>query len=171
MITFNLVFETASELVEVVKSLAKDQDKRDIIADKVKDSIKQAEEAEIQHEEEMPKVKVEKKKDPEPEAASEPEPAPAPVEKAKLPTTQDVRNAMQATRDRLEFGTPAPGADKGPNAEADDEIHRALTKEFKAIAHSIGGCKPSELPEEQRQEFIDRLATLQVNADKTITPF
>ena len=91
-------------------------------------------------------------------------PAPQPAKTApSLPTTQDVRSAMEAARARLEY--------PDGNGQRDEEIHRRLTAAFKAIAAEIGGTKPSQLPEEQRQAFIDRVTRLDADDVKDDLPF
>ena len=94
-------------------------------------------------------------------------PASQPSEPAKaapsMPTTQDVRSAMEAARARLEYPEG--------NGQRDEEIHRRLTATFKAIAAEIGGTKPSQLPEEQRQAFIDRVTRLDADDVKDDLPF
>lgn len=91
-------------------------------------------------------------------------PAPQPAKAApSLPTTQDVRSAMEAARARLEY--------PDGNGQRDEEIHRRLTATFKALAAEIGGTKPSQLPEEQRQAFIDRVTRLDAEDVKDDLPF
>lgn len=102
-----------------------------------------------------------------PEAAAEEVPEPQPAGPAKaaqaMPTTQDVRSAMEATRARLEY----------PDGKEtrDEERHRKLTDAFKKIAAEIGGTKPSQLPEEKRQAFIDRVTELDADCFKNDLPF
>lgn len=97
--------------------------------------------------------------------------APEPTEEgAKAPSIEDVRAAMQAVRDRLEYGTPEEGQAKGPATEADQSIHRQLTKTFKEISKTLGADKPSELPNSQYGEFINRIGGLSV-FDGNIVPF
>lgn len=91
-------------------------------------------------------------------------PSPQPAEAApSLPTTQDVRSAMEAARARLEY--------PDGNGQRDEELHRRLTATFKAIANEIGGTKPSQLPEGQRQAFIDRVTRLDADDVKDDLPF
>lgn len=94
--------------------------------------------------------------------AAAPEPQPAPAAPAP-PTAQDVRSAMEAARARLEY----PAGD----GQRDEELHRRLTATFKAIANEIGGTKPSLLPEEKRQAFIDRVTRLDADDVKDDLPF
>lgn len=97
--------------------------------------------------------------------------APEPArEEAKAPSIEDVRAAMQAVRDRLEYGTPEEGQAKGPATEADQSIHRQLTKTFKEISKTLGADKPSELPNSQYGEFINRIGGLSVY-DGNVVPF
>lgn len=97
--------------------------------------------------------------------------APEPAgEEAKAPSIEDVRAAMQAVRDRLEYGTPEEGQSKGPATEADQSIHRQLTKTFKEISKTLGANKPSELPNSQYGEFINRIGGLSVY-DGNVVPF
>ena len=102
-----------------------------------------------------------------PDAAPDAAPAPKPAEPAKaepsMPTTLDVRSAMEAARARLEYPEG--------NGQRDEEIHRRLTATFKAIAAEIGGTKPSQLPEEQRLAFIDRVTRLDADDVKDDLPF
>ena len=51
-----------------------------------------------------------------------------------------------------------------------DDLHRAVTDVFKAIANDLSGQKkPSALPQEKRQAFIDATRTIQQGADGQFT--
>ena len=96
-------------------------------------------------------------------------PAQEPKPEAKKDLTeQDVREAMERTRKRIE------GEDYKDNTESEGhkKYHRQLTSMFKNIAAELGkeyGVeKPSALPAEQRQAFITECDLLQVMEDDTI---
>ena len=95
------------------------------------------------------------------EEAPEQEPKP---EKPKELTEQDIREAMDKTRKRIE------GEDYKDNTESEgyQKYHRQLTSMFKNIAAELGAEKPSALPVEQRQAFISECDLLQVMEDGTI---
>ena len=98
-----------------------------------------------------------------PEAQDAPEQEPKP-EKPKELTEQDIREAMDKTRKRIE------GEDYKDNTESEgyQKYHRQLTSMFKNIAAELGAEKPSALPAEQRQAFITECDLLQVMEDGTI---
>lgn len=97
--------------------------------------------------------------EPKPEAKEEPTP-----EKPKELTEQDIREAMDKTRKRIE------GEDYKDNTESEgyQKYHRQLTSMFKNIAAELGAEKPSALPVEQRQAFISECDLLNVMEDGTI---
>lgn len=78
------------------------------------------------------------------------------------PQEEDVRTAMHKTRERIE------GADY--KDKPSDDLHRAVTEVFKAIANELSGQKkPSALPQELRQAFIDASRTIQQGEDGKFT--
>lgn len=85
-------------------------------------------------------------------------------EKPKELTEQDIREAMDKARKRIE------GEDYKDNTESEgyQKYHRQLTSMFKNIAAELGAEKPSALPAEQRQAFISECDLLQVMEDGTI---
>ena len=102
----------------------------------------------------------------EPEAPAAPAEDPAPAADPKpedvgdmpdsvyYPSEEDVRTAMHQARCRIE------GEDY--KDKPSDDMHRAVTDVFKKIAESISGQKkPSALPQEMRQDFIDATRTIQ----------
>lgn len=96
--------------------------------------------------------------DPKPEdAASEDMP-----DSVYFPQEEDVRTAMHKTRERIE------GEDY--KDKPSDDLHRAVTDVFKAIANDLSGQKkPSALPQELRQAFIDASRTIQQGEDGKFT--
>lgn len=91
--------------------------------------------------------------------------AEAPAEdKAKSLTEEDVRAAMHQTRLRIE------GEDYKENTSGElyKKYHKALSTQFKSIATFLGAEKPSLLPADKRQAFIDECAKLKVLSDGTI---
>lgn len=97
-----------------------------------------------------------------PEQEQEPEPAPA-VEAPKAYTEVDVRDAMDATRRRIE------GEDYEDKAsEGRKKYHKALTEQFKMISAFLGSDKPSQLPEEKRASFIAQCEEIVVMDDGTL---
>jgi len=114
-----------------------------------------------------PKVEDKKPTELAPSNTEEPKAEP----KAKSITLEYLREAMDKVRDKFEYGVPAEGESKGPNEQMDEKIHKELTKLFKGFAKDLGADKPSALPEESRQAFIDKLQGLQMNGDGSITPF
>lgn len=101
-----------------------------------------------------------------PEQEQEPEPAPEPapaVEAPKAYTEVDVRDAMDATRRRIE------GEDYEDKAsEGRKKYHKALTEQFKMISAFLGSDKPSQLPEEKRAPFIAQCGEIVVMDDGTL---
>ena len=98
------------------------------------------------------------------EAAAEPEAAaPAEPEK-KAPTTADVRAAMDRCRKRVE------GEDYATNTKSEGYVkyHKQLTAQFKNLAALLGSDKPSALPEDKRQPFIESVDRLDLMEDGTI---
>lgn len=85
-------------------------------------------------------------------------------DKAKSLTEEDVRAAMHQTRLRIE------GEDYKENTSGElyKKYHKELSTQFKQIAAFLGAEKPSLLPADKRQEFIDECAKLKVLNDGTI---
>lgn len=78
------------------------------------------------------------------------------------PQEEDIRTAMHVARQRIE------GEDY--KDKPSDDLHRAVTEVFKAIANELSGQKkPSALPQEKRQAFIDTSRTIQQGADGKFT--
>lgn len=99
-------------------------------------------------------------------AAAAPEAAPADTgdmpDEVFYPQEEDVRTAMHQTRCRIE------GEDY--KDKPSDDLHRAVTDVFKAIANDLSGQKkPSALPQELRQAFIDAARTVQQGKDGKFT--
>lgn len=99
-----------------------------------------------------------------PEAPAEPAADPTPADTGDMPdnvfypSEEDVRTAMHQARERIE------GADY--KDKPSDDLHRAVTDVFKAIANELSGQKkPSALPQELRQAFIDATRTIQQDVD------
>lgn len=106
---------------------------------------------------------------PEPVAKSEsPKPeegeAKEEVESKRTYTAVDVRAAMHNTRSRIE------GEDYKENIEGEGrkKYHKALTSQFISIANMLGADKPSALPEDKIEEFINSCDQLKVLADGTV---
>lgn len=79
-----------------------------------------------------------------------------------FPQEEDVRTAMHKTRERIE------GEDY--KDKPSDDLHRAVTDVFKAIANDLSGQKkPSALPQELRQAFIDATRTIAKGEDGKFT--
>ena len=89
--------------------------------------------------------------------------APAEAEQKPL-TAEDVRAAMHKTRQRIE------GEDykENTNGEAYKKYHKALTAQFKNIAALLGADKPSALPTDKIESFIEQCNGLQIMEDGTI---
>jgi cell pole-organizing protein PopZ len=99
-------------------------------------------------------------------AAAAPEAAPADTgdmpDEVFYPQEEDIRTAMHVARQRIE------GEDY--KDKPSDDLHRAVTDVFKAIANDLSGQKkPSALPQEKRQAFIDTTRTIQQGADGKFT--
>ena len=99
-------------------------------------------------------------------AAAAPEAAPADTgdmpDEVFYPQEEDVRTAMHQARCRIE------GEDY--KDKPSDDLHRAVTDVFKAIANDLSGQKkPSALPQELRQAFIDAARTVQQGDDGKFT--
>ena len=78
------------------------------------------------------------------------------------PQEEDIRTAMHVARQRIE------GEDY--KDKPSDDLHRTVTDVFKAIANDLSGQKkPSALPQEKRQAFIDTTRTIQQGADGKFT--
>ena len=88
-----------------------------------------------------------------------PEPAPANQEPNKELTEEDVREAMNRARCRIE------GEDWKDNTDGDlyKKYHRQLNATFKNISALLGADKPSALPAEKRADFIAECDLLIVN--------
>jgi hypothetical protein len=85
-------------------------------------------------------------------------------DKAKSLTEEDVRAAMHQTRLRIE------GEDYKENTSGElyKKYHKELSTQFKQIAAFLGAEKPSLLPADKRQAFIDECAKLKILNDGTI---
>lgn len=94
-----------------------------------------------------------------------PAPPPAPVPAVKEYTEEDIREAMDRTRKRFE------GEDYKDNTESElyKKHHRALTAIFKNIAALLGSDKPSALPAEKREQFINECDALILNEDGVVS--
>lgn len=81
-----------------------------------------------------------------------------------MPTVDDVKAAMRATRERIE------GADYANNTDSEGykKYHKQLTSTFKTLAAEYGADKPSLLQPEKRRGFIMSLGDLIVKSDGTI---
>ena len=105
---------------------------------------------------------------PKTEAKSESEQVPSETSKGaakKKLTTEDIREAMHKTRQRIE------GEDYKNNVDGEQykKYHKRLTAQFKQIAALLGKDKPSELDtEEACQSFIDQCNELQILDDGSI---
>lgn len=88
-----------------------------------------------------------------------PEPAPANKEPNKELTEEDVREAMNRARCRIE------GEDWKDNTDGDlyKKYHRQLNATFKNISALLGADKPSALPADKRADFIAECDLLIVN--------
>ena len=88
-----------------------------------------------------------------------PEPAPASQEPNKELTEEDVREAMNRARCRIE------GEDWKDNTDGDlyKKYHRQLNATFKNISALLGADKPSALPADKRADFIAECDLLIVN--------
>lgn len=95
----------------------------------------------------------------------------AKAEESRKWTTVDVRAAMQAVRNRLEYGPCEEGEEKGPNEDFDPAIHKQLNAAFKAEAKSLGYDKPSELPSEVIPTFIEHINNLSLDGSNNVVPF
>lgn len=101
-------------------------------------------------------VKAEAEKAPEAEAKAEP--------KAKHPTGEDIRAAIDRTRKRFE------GEDykENTNGEGYKKYHRALAGIFRQIAMQYGADKPSLLAPDRRAEFIAECEALELDENGVI---
>ena len=98
------------------------------------------------------------------EAAAEPEAA-APAEPEKtVPTTADVRAAMDRCRKRIE----GDGYATDTKSEGYTKYHKKLTAKFKEVSMLLGADKPSALAEENRTAFIDEVNKLDLLEDGSI---
>lgn len=116
-------------------------------------------EQQSEQKEKKTKQKPEQKTEPQPEAAQQPEP-----EQAKKLTAVDIREAIHKTRLRIE------GEDYQNNTESEKykKYHRTLTAAFKNLASILGSDKPSNLPEDKIQAFINECDQLEIQKDGTI---
>ena len=87
------------------------------------------------------------------------EEGPHPDKEEKELTTQDIREAMDDVRKRIET-----------DADAKERYHKKLSGMFRAVAEGIEpGKKPSELPSQTgRKEFIERIAHIVLNGGELI---
>ena len=91
--------------------------------------------------------------DPAPAADPKPEDVGDMPDSVYYPSEEDVRTAMHQARCRIEG--------KDYKDKPSDDMHRAVTDVFKRIAESLSGQKkPSALPQELRQAFIDATRTI-----------
>lgn len=146
------------ELVSLVKQLYNGANSQ-ILSDKpegVKERKKSSkgEKAEATPE---PVAKAESPKPEEKEAKEE-------VESKRTYTAVDVRAAMHNTRSRIE------GEDYKDNIEGEGrkKYHKALTSQFISIANMLGADKPSALPEDKIEEFINSCDQLKVLKDGSV---
>lgn len=79
-------------------------------------------------------------------------------------TAEDVRSAMNRTRQRIE------GKDFKDNTESEGyrKYHKLLTATFKNIAAELGSDKPSALPEDRIGDFVRECDSLQILGDGTV---
>lgn len=106
-----------------------------------------------------------KEEQPEPEAPVDESQAPAEDEKPKELTEEDVRAAMHRTRTRIE------GEDYKENTDGElyKKYHKQLTAQFKNISAVLGADKPSALPADKRESFINQCDELVIGDDGTVT--
>lgn len=92
-------------------------------------------------------------------AGSQPEEEGHPDKEEKELTTQDIREAMDDVRKRIET-----------DADAKERYHKKLSGMFRAVAEGIEpGKKPSELSSQTgRKEFIERIAHIVLNGGELI---
>ena len=92
-------------------------------------------------------------------AGSQPEEEHHPDTEEKELTTQDIREAMDDVRKRIET-----------DADAKERYHKKLSGMFRAVAEGIEpGKKPSELSSQTgRKEFIERIAHIVINGGELI---
>lgn len=101
------------------------------------------------------------------EEPAEPKPveAAAPAEPEKtVPTTADVRAAMDRCRKRIE----GEGYATDTKSEGYTKYHKKLTAKFKEVSVFLGADKPSALPEDKRSQFIEEVDKLDLMEDGTI---
>ena len=89
--------------------------------------------------------------------------APAEPEKT-MPTTADVRAAMDRCRKRIE----GDGYATDTKSEGYTKYHKKLTAKFKEVSVFLGADKPSALPEDKRSQFIEEVDKLDLMEDGTI---
>lgn len=97
--------------------------------------------------------------------APTPEPAPPtpPAATAKTITPDDIRKAINDARVRLGCGSYNTEGTyiEAPDSDAYKQYNKAISQECIRLSNTLcDGCKPTQLPVEHRQSFIDRLATL-----------
>lgn len=126
------------------------------------------EEEAAQESDKAEKPKPEETKADAPAPAQQEQKAPEASEQESQPkqyTELDVREAMHKARQRIE------GEDYQNNTTGDlyKKYHRALSSWFKRTAEVIGGIdKPSALPADKRETFINECAQVQLLEDGTI---
>lgn len=105
-----------------------------------------------------------------PEETHDPEPEPEAEDPGKKELTEelteeDVREAMDRTRRRIE------GEDYKENTAGElyKKYHKQLTATFKNISALLGSDKPSALPADKRADFINECDKLIVNDKGEIT--
>ena len=113
-------------------------------------------------------VRVDRKEKVFPPAEEPAEPA-KPVEAAAepektVPTTADVRAAMDRCRKRIE----GDGYATDTKSEGYTKYHKKLTAKFKEVSVFLGADKPSALPEDKRSQFIEEVDKLDLMEDGTI---
>lgn len=101
----------------------------------------------------------------EPAEPAKPVEAAAPAEPEKtVPTTADVRAAMDRCRKRIE----GDGYATDTKSEGYTKYHKKLTAKFKEVSVFLGADKPSALPEDKRSQFIEEVDKLDLMEDGTI---
>lgn len=95
--------------------------------------------------------------DEEPEVAAEEAPQ-SEEPKSKAPSKADVRTAMETKIADL----------NNEDGSRNEALYKDLKRTFKGISAELGADKPSELAEDRRQEFIDRVKNLQVSPEQIL---
>ena len=98
------------------------------------------------------------------EAAAEHEAAAHAEPEKTVPTTADVRAAMDRCRKRIE----GDGYATDTKSEGYTKYHKKLTAKFKEVSVFLGADKPSALPEDKRSQFIEEVDKLDLMEDGTI---